>query len=401
MKSARSKVLHELFGKPMIEYCLETVSEIGIDKSIVVAGRNRGELESLLGKRAEIVFQKERLGTGHALMSARPKLRGFDGELLVLAADAPLIRPETLRDFAKSHREHEADASILAAELENPEGYGRILRDESGNVVGIREDLEATRAEKEIREVNSSIYLFDSKKVFGALENIKPSRLKKEYYLTDAVEFLVKNGSRVKAYPLAEGEELLGINTRKDLALAAREIWKRNIDFYLERGVTIVSPENTYIESGAAIGTDTVIFPFTYIEKHVKIGKNCRVGPFCKIRSGSTVKDRAVVGSFVEIVRSSIGKNTLVKHLAYLGDALVGNNVNIGAGTITANFDGKKKNKTRIGDKAFIGCDTIAIAPVSIGRGAKTGAGTVIPQGKNVPANSTVVGIPARILRKK
>lgn len=401
MKSSRSKVLHQLFGKSIIEYGVDAVRKSGIREVHVVAGSNRQPLKALLGDHVNIVFQRERLGTGNAVERVYPLLKGFAGDLLVLAGDAPLIRAETLRQFRKQHAKGKAHASILTAELENPQGYGRILRDAENNVLGIREELDATPEEKQVREVNSSIYFFKSRELFEALKKIEPANRKGEYYLTDVIELFRKRSLIVKAYALARGKELLGINTRKDLAMAAKEVGRRNIEFQMAKGVTVVSPDTTYIESGVAIGPDTVIYPFTYIERDVKIGKNCRIGPFCKIRSGSRIKDGAVIGSFVEVVRSSVGENSLVKHLTYLGDATIGRDVNIGAGTVTANFDGKKKYRTRVGDKAFIGCDTVLIAPVSVGKGAKTGAGSVIPKRCNVPAKATVVGVPARLLERK
>jgi len=399
MKSRHSKVLHRIAGKPMISYVLEALRQAGIRKIVIVAGSNHRELRALYGREAEIVFQKKRLGTGHAVLSCRPRLKQFKGSALIVTGDAPLLTAATLRSFVEKYDSEKPAAGILTACFENPHGYGRILRNESGEVAGIREELEATPEEKGICEINSGIYLFDAGNLLNALRNVKPSPTKKEYYLTDAIEIMVREGLKVQGYPLAAGLEVMGINTRKDLAEAAKEIWKRNIEFHLDRGVTVVSPENTYIETGTKVGADTVIFPFSYIEQNVSIGKECKVGPFCKIRSGSKIADGAELGSFVEINRSSIGRKTLVKHLAYLGDARVGSEVNVGAGTITANFDGKNKNKTRIGNKAFLGCDTVLIAPVSVGTGAKTGAGSVVLRGRNVPSGVTVAGIPAKKIK--
>lgn len=401
MLSSRSKVLHGLFGKSIIEHVVQAVHAAGMDGVTVVAGKNLEELKKVFSGSVNFVVQHERLGTGHAVKCCEPQFKGFEGHVAVLAGDAPLVMGRTLSLFLKQHMREGASASILTAELDNPHGYGRILRDYSGNVTGIREEVDATPLEREIREINSGIYIFRAEKLFATLKEIKPANRKKEYYLTDVIALFSRRNELVRAYPLAKGDELLGINTRKDMAEAAKVLWKRNVDFQLERGVTVVSPENTYIEAGVKIGQDTVIAPFTYIEKDVTIGKNCQIGPFCKIRSGSRIEDGAVVGSFVEVVRSSVGKGSLVKHLTYLGDAEVGRDVNIGAGTITANYDGKNKNKTRIGDGAFIGCDTVLIAPVSVGKKARTAAGSVVTRGKNVPANTTVAGIPARPLDKK
>lgn len=401
MRSSRSKVLHELFGRPMLEYGLEALRSSGIRRTMVVAGANYKALRDCTQGRFEVVLQKRRLGTGHAVLMTRPKLRSYQGHLVVIAGDVPLILGPTLREFCRRHVAQGAEASVLTAHLPDPEGYGRILRDAGGEVAGIREELDASRGEKEIREVNSSIYCFRARPLFAALKKVRPENRKREYYLTDVIGSLVRNGLKVCAFPLAQGEELLGINTRKDLAEASKVLRKRNVEFHMNRGVTIVSPETTYIESGVKMGRDTVVYPFTYIEKGVTVGKRCRLGPFCKIRSGSRIRDEAVIGSFVEIVRSEVGSRTMVKHLTYLGDARVGRGVNIGAGAITANFDGRAKNKTRIGDRAFIGCDTILVAPVSIGKGATTGAGSVILRGRKIPANATAVGIPARVVSRK
>ncbi|HNV85528.1 MAG TPA: NTP transferase domain-containing protein [Candidatus Omnitrophota bacterium] len=399
MKSGLSKVLHRISGKPMISYVLDALRQAGIRRILIVAGSNHRELRALHGHEAEIIFQKKRLGTGHAVLTCGPRLERFKGSALVLTGDAPLLTAGTIRSFLKQYGSERPSAAILTARFENPYGYGRILRDASGDVTGIREELEANEEERAIQEVNSGIYLFETSGLFRALREIKPSPNKKEYYLTDAVEIMVRAGAKVRGYLLAGGREIMGINTRKDLAEAAKLIWERNLDFYMERGVTVMSPDNTYIEAGVKIGPDTVIFPFTYIEGDVSIGRNCKIGPFCKIRAGSKIADDAEIGSFVEINRSSIGKKTLVKHLAYLGDACVGSAVNVGAGTITANFDGKNKNKTRIGDRAFLGCDTVLIAPVSVGAGAKTGAGSVVLRGRNVLPGTTVAGIPAKKIK--
>ncbi|MBI4550149.1 MAG: NTP transferase domain-containing protein [Candidatus Omnitrophica bacterium] len=401
MKSARSKVLHELFGKAIVSYCVEAARESGVRKVYVVAGSNRAELKKFFGGSVEIVHQAKRLGTGHAVMACEKALRGYDGDLFVLAGDAPLVRGATLAEFRSRFSKDGAAAGILTAELENPRGYGRILRNAAGEVTGIREDLDADECEKDIREVNSSMYCFRAKLLFAALKKVTPDNRKREYYLTDAISILAEQGEAVQGYALAGAAELLGINTRQDLADAAKEIWKRNLEAHMGAGVTVVSPGTTYIEAGVRIGADTVVHPFTHIEKDVAIGKNCSIGPFAKIRAGSRVKDGAAIGSFVEVVRSTVGENTLVKHLAYLGDATVGRGVNVGAGTITANYDGKNKNRTRIGDGAFLGCDTVLIAPVKVGRGARTGAGTVVPRGRNVPAGVTVVGVPAAVLKSK
>jgi bifunctional UDP-N-acetylglucosamine pyrophosphorylase/glucosamine-1-phosphate N-acetyltransferase len=282
----------------------------------------------------------------------------------------------------------------------DPTGYGRILR-RGGRVIGIREELDASAQEKNIHEVNTGVYLFHPKALFSALKKIQPTNQKKEYYLTDTIRLIDEAGGEVQALPQAGPEESQGINSRADLAKALKMMNQKNIQRLQMEGVTIVSPEQTFIAPGVRIGKETVIYPWTYIEKGVRIGRKCQIGPFAKIRTGSLIEDEAVIGSFVEINRSKIGKGVLAKHLAYLGDAEVGAGTNIGAGTITANYDGRKKNKTRIGKKSFIGVDTVFIAPVTLGDEASTGAGAVLTRGTKVAKGEVVVGVPARSLRRR
>ena len=270
-----------------------------------------------------------------------------------------------------------------------------------GLVVEIREELEATQQEKNIHEVNTGIYLFEPWALFESLEKIRPTNRKKEYYLTDTVRLIEEAGGRVEAFPFASGQEAQGINSQADLACAFRILNQRTLQRLQKSGVTLVSPEQTFIAPDVRVGPGTVIYPWTYIEGKVRIGRKCQIGPFAKIRSGSVLEDGAVIGSFVEIVRSKIGKGVFAKHLAYLGDATIGEGTNIGAGTVTANYDGKRKNQTRIGRKAFIGVNSVFIAPVRIGDRAKTGAGAVLTRGTRVKAGEIYVGVPAKPLGKK
>lgn len=268
-------------------------------------------------------------------------------------------------------------------------------------MVGVREELDATSEERRIQEVNTGVYLFKAKPLFDTLKKIQPKNRKKEYYLTDTIHLIDEAGGRIQALPYALPEEALGVNSQADLAHAVRILNRKTIQKHQMEGVTVVSPEQTFIAPDVRIGRDTVIHPWTYIERGVRIGKNCQIGPFAKIRSGSVIEDKAIIGSFVEIVRSKIGKGVFAKHLTYLGDAAVGEGTNIGAGTITANYDGKNKNKTRIGKKAFIGVDTLLVAPVQIGDGAKTGAGAVLTRGTKVKKGEIFVGVPAHPLKPK
>jgi len=399
MKSDRPKVLHEIFGEPLLSYPLEILKGLGIRRPVVVVGWDREKVLSYLNGGATAVTQSPQLGTGHAVQVAQRKLRGFRGDILIWPADMTLIRKETLAGIVREHQRLNADVTILSSFLVDPTGYGRIVR-RAGRVVGIREELEATPQEKRIQEVNTSVYLFKPARLFESLKKIKPVNRKKEYYLTDTIQWIEEAEGRVLALPYALPEEAQGINSQADLACAFKTLNQRNLRKHQMQGVTVLAPEQTWIAPDVRIGKNTVIYPWTYIEKGVRIGRGCQIGPFAKIRSGSIIEDKAVIGSFVEVARSRIGKKVIAKHLAYLGDAVVGEGANIGAGTITANYDGKKKNKTRIGKNAFIGVDTLFVAPVQVGDRAKTGAGAVLKRGTRVKTGEVFVGVPARRLRK-
>jgi len=399
MQSGRPKVLHKIFDKPLLDYPLEILGRLGIKKPIVVVGWGKEKILSHLDGRVKAVVQSPQLGTGHAVQVARQRLGRFHGSVLVWPADMTLVREETIQKLIRNHRDSEAVVTILSSLMVDPTGYGRVIR-QGGHVVGIREELDADPGEKRIHEVNTGVYLFEPRFLFGALEKIRPTNRKKEYYLTDTIHLIYEAGGKVEALPYASSDEAQGINSQEDLARAVRIMSQQNIHQHQVRGVTIISPEQTFIAPDVRIGKDTVIYPWTYIERKVRIGRRCQIGPFAKIRSGTVLGDDSVIGSFVEVNRSRIGKKVLAKHLAYLGDAEVGDNTNIGAGTITANFDGRMKQKTRIGKRAFIGVDTLLIAPVRVGNRARTGAGAVLTRGTNVKNGETYVGIPARNLRK-
>ena len=398
MNSDVPKVLHQAAGLALIEHVIETVRDAGTKRIAVVIGDPKGLLSSFLNG-TETVLQKNRLGTGHAVMQAEGKFKNWPGDLLVLPADAPCVRTETLRGLIGEHQKNSRSATILTADVDNPIGYGRILR-RGNEVVGIREELDATQAERRISEINSGIYVFDAKSLFRQLGEIRKNKKKKEYYLTDAIEAFVRAGESVGAYKIQNQKEILGVNTRRELSVAHQILNERELARHSKAGVSILDPSQTVIAKGVRIGRDTVIHPFTWIERGVVIGQRCEIGPFAKIRAGSKIEDGAVIGSFVEVVRTTVGANTFVKHLSYLGDAQIGKNVNVGAGTITANFDGRKKHKTVVHDRALLGCDTILVAPVTVGRGAKTGAGAVASARHSVPPGTTAVGVPAKVIRK-
>ncbi len=405
MKSERPKVLHEILGKPVLGHVLDTLETVGATKIHVVIGSGAGQVRSYLKRRAggpkiAVIFQREQKGTGHAVEMARPSLAKERGEILIWPGDMPLLEASTLREFSKQHRKSGAVASVLSCLRVDPKGYGRVLR-AAGQFIAIREELDASELECRIQEVNTGVYLFQTQKLFEALRKIKPANAKKEFYLTDTIEVLAAEGAPLEAFPFALEKEGQGINSRNDLAEATRVMRNREVQRHLGNGVTFVSPGQTYVEPGVRIGADTVIHPWCYIETGVKIGKGCQIGPFAKIRKGSVIDDGAIVGSFVEINRSHLGKKVTAKHLTYLGDAVIGEGTNIGAGVITANFDGVKKHLTKIGKKVLVGSNTVFVAPVVIEDHAKTGAGAVVTGGSRVKKGQVVAGVPARPIEAK
>ena len=404
LNSSLPKALHTICGKPMLGYLVERARAAGCEKIVVVAGYKielvREYVSTLnLGKSLVVVEQKQQSGSGHAVRVASRALGGFGGAVFVFYCDTPLVSGQTVKELLNTFTARKADAALLSVELEKPFGYGRVLRGKSGEVVKIVEENNASNDEKKIREINVGCYVFDAKKLFWGLKKIKQNPVKKEYYLTDLVEIFSQSG-RVEAVIARDAEEVLGVNTQKELAKLQEIAQSRILDGWMESGVRIPSPKTVTIDADVRIGQDTTVMPHTVLEQGTVIGRGCTVGPFARIRGKSRIGHHAVIGNFVEIVRSSVGDYTQVKHLTYLGDAKIGSHVNIGAGTITANFDGKKKHQTVIGDKAQIGSGTILVAPVKVGRAAVTGAGSVVTKNRNVPDHGVAVGIPARILKK-
>jgi len=400
MKSETAKVLHEVCGRPMIRYVVDAARGAGARTIIVVVGYAADQvLESLHGE-PDIRFatQAEQLGTGHAVKICRPLLADYQGPALILVGDEPLLRPEPLADLLTRQKEEGAACLLGTAKVHDPMGFGRILRDSAGRFLRIAEERDCTPEEKAIREVNPSCYVFELPLLWDAIEQIGTSNAQGEYYLTDAPERLLAMGRKVMALNVLQSDDILGVNTRQHLAQAASVMQARIQDHWMTEGVTIVDPNNTYIDGRATIGRDTVIYPFSVISGNVKIGAMCRVGPFTHLRDGTVLEDRVEVGAFVEISKSRIDSGSIARHLAYLGNAHVGRNVNVGAGAITANFDGTRKNETRIGDRAFIGSGVILVAPVNVGQEATVGAGAVVTRGKHIDDGETVVGVPARRL---
>jgi bifunctional UDP-N-acetylglucosamine pyrophosphorylase/glucosamine-1-phosphate N-acetyltransferase len=401
MKSDLPKVLHMVQGRPLISFVIDLVKSLKIRDIIVVVGHKDKLVRNVLDKGIKIVKQKRLTGTADAVISAKSKLSSLDTDVLILYADHPLVSKETLDSLIRYHLKNKLDCTFLTATLQQPRGYGRIRRDNYGRVQEIVEETELSKLDEDIKEVNMGAYCFKTRNLFSVLNKIKINKKKKEYYLTEAISLLAKNNAKIDTVEIKDITEALGVNSREDLAKANRLMRLRIIKCFMAKGVTIVDPLTTFIDKNVLIGQDTVIYPFTVIEPNVKIGKNCQIGPFCHLRSHTKISDGVQVGNFTEINRTKIGQGTVMKHFGYLGDATVGNRVNIGAGTVTANYDGKKKYPTSIKDCAFIGSDTVLIAPIKVGKAAITAAGCVVTKNKNVPDKTVVAGVPAKILPRR
>lgn len=398
MKSEVPKVLHMICGRPMIAYSLDLVASAGVKQPIVVLGHGAETVKDILPKEIKAAIQSKQLGTGDAVSAAKKAL-GSTGDVLILYADTPLLRRTTVQKLVESHFKTSATCTLLTAHLADPSSYGRIVRNETGHITGIVEEAEANAAQRAIREINVGPLVCQVPALLEALAVVKPSASKKELYLTDVISHIARQEhTKIQATRVEEIAEALGINSRAELARAIGVIRERIIDAHLHNGVTIEDPNTTFIDHGVTIGADTVIHPYTVIQTGVSIGKRCSIGPFARLRSGVAIAEGVRVGNFVELVRTKIGPHVRVNHMTYLGDAVVDEDVNIGAGTITANYDGTNKHETHIGKGAFIGSDTVLIAPVKVGAGAVTGAGSVVTKAHDVPAKGVVVGVPARLL---
>lgn len=399
MKSEVPKVLHPICGRPVLNYVLDTVKELKAEKVVAVLGYKHEEVKKVLPAGVKAVIQHKLIGTAEAVKVGLSALKGFKGTVLVLYGDTPLLKKDTINKLLKYHNENGVDATLLTAELAKPAGYGRILRDKLTSICGIKEDKDADDFEKDIKEINTGIICFNKQSLSSVLGRIRANNRKKEYYLTDAVTLLYNGGKLVDGIKIADINEALGINSRVELAKANGIMQARINEKLMLEGVSIVDSSSAFISYGVKIGRDSVIYPFTVIESSVKIGKRCSVGPFARLRAGTILEDDVVLGNFIETARSHVGRKTWAKHFSYLGDSKIGKEANIGAGTVIANFDGRNKNFTVIKDKALIGSDTVLVAPVTVGRGAVTGAGSVVT--RNVADNTIVVGVPARVLKRK
>ena len=378
MKSKKSKLVHKIYDRELVTRVARLAHNIGSDDVVAVVGYLKEQVEEVLGDSVKYAYQEELLGTGHALMQASKYLEGKKGKVVILYGDVPIIREETLVNLITKSLKNKEYATLLTAIYENPTGYGRIIRDEGGNIKAIVEEKDANMFEKEIKEINSGIYCFDIEELLSAIKQIKPNNAQGEYYLTDVIKIMNDKGLKTGAVIVEDNTEILGVNDRAQLELLTRVLRMRINSEHMKKGVTIEDSNSTYIHDDVIIGVDTVIHPNTTIKSGVIIGDNCEIGPNAYIRENCLIGNNVKVGSFVEIKNVKIGDRTCVPHLTYLGDAEIGKDSNIGCGTITCNYDGKEKHKTIIGDRAFIGSNVNLIAPVTLGNDVLIAAGSTI-----------------------
>jgi bifunctional UDP-N-acetylglucosamine pyrophosphorylase / glucosamine-1-phosphate N-acetyltransferase len=431
MKSDLPKVLHPLCGKPMLWHVLNALGEVTTEKPVVVVGHGADAVTDYLGDSAQTVLQEPQLGTGHAAMQAESMLKGKTDMVIVTYADMPLLRGETFKQLVETQRANSGPFSLLTVTADDPRGFGRIVRKPDGTVEAIVEEYVATPEQKQIKELNVGAYCFNADWLWGALQRIEKNPQKGEYYLTDVVEIAVEDNLPVQAVVHDDFVETIGINTRVHLSEAEAAMRQRINREHMLNGVSMTDPATTYIEASVQIGKDTVIMPNTHIhgytvigEKNVigpntiihdtTIGNGCKVlasvlesaileddvdmGPFARLRKGAHLKSHVHMGNFGEVKDSTLHEGVKMGHFSYIGNATIGSNTNIGAGTITVNYDGEKKHATVIGENVFIGSDSMLVAPLEIGNGARTGAGAIVT--KNVPDDTLVVGMPARAIKK-
>ena len=430
MRSALPKVLHPLLGRPMVFYSLETLQKATGTKPVLVVGHNAEMVQQTVGDLADYVLQEPQSGTGHAVRMAEPLLRGKSDYVLVTTADMPLLSSETVETILRAQRSHTGPITMLTIVDEDSRGFGRVIRDANGKVQAIVEEAQASPDQLAIREFNASVYCFSADWLWDSLPRI-PLSPKGEYYLTDLVEIAVKEGSSIQAIPVNDTTETIGINNRIHLSEAEARLRERINREWMLAGVTMIDPAATYIEPGVSIGQDTVIWPNTYLQgdtvvgdecvlgpnsiiRDTRLGNGCKVfssvlekailedgvdvGPFGHLRKGAHLAQGVHMGNFGEVKNSYLGPGTKMGHFSYVGDTTTGPDVNIGAGTITCNYDGEKKHPTEIGAGVFIGSDTMLVAPVKVGDRARTGAGAVVT--KDILPDTLAVGVPARSIRK-
>jgi bifunctional UDP-N-acetylglucosamine pyrophosphorylase/glucosamine-1-phosphate N-acetyltransferase len=431
MNSKLPKVLHQIAGKPMVQYAVEAAREMGVSRPTVVVGYQADQVRKAVGEHADFVEQTEQRGTGHAVLQARAKLMGRADAVMVIYADMPLLSAETMRQLFAKHQKSRASITLLTVNSDDSMGFGRIVRRPQGGIIRIVEESEATLAELAIKELNCGVYCFDADWLWAHLPELEPSRKKEEYFITDLIGVAARAHDAIESETLRNVDEVIGINTRVHLARVEKIMRDRISEQLMLKGITLIDPAATYIEAEVEIGPDTVIQPGTHIQGKTRIGTDCRIGPgaqirdcwigdsceissskleestlddqvkigpYCHLRPGTYLGSGVHLGDHAELKNARLGPGTKMGHFSYIGDAELGARVNVGAGTITCNYDGTNKNRTVIEDDAFIGSDSMLVAPVRIGARAKTGAGAVVTQ--DIPPDSLAVGVPARVIRK-
>lgn len=419
MKSKMPKVLHKVCGKPLSKWVIDASKAAGADKVCAVVGHKAETVKEVLGDVCEFALQAEQKGTGHAVMQAIDVIKNSKGEVVILNGDTPLITAETINKAIEYHKNNGNQATVITAILDDATGYGRIVRDNDGSVLKIVEQKDASEEKKKINEVNSGMYVFDAQSLVYALDKITPNNAQGEYYLTDTLEILLSAGKKIGGYAISDNDEIRGINDRVQLNEAEKIMQKRINEYHMRNGVTMRNPESVYIEDGVEIGNDTEICQNVTIKSGTKIGSDCvigsgsmldravihdgvdvlssvilesevdegtHVGPFAYIRPNCHVGKEVKVGDFVELKNSNIDDGTKISHLTYIGDSDVGKRVNFGCGTVTCNYDGKKKYRTTIGDDCFVGCNTNFVSPINVGDGVYIAAGSTITE--DIPENS-------------
>lgn len=426
MKSSIHKTLHTVNGKPIIEKMRSLLENTGISKQIFILGHKKDDVLEYLGEDIEYVIQEQQLGTGHAIIISKEKLEKYKEDIFIVNGDAPLLRESTLKSMKDKFYKENLDCVFLTCEMKEPLNYGRIIREnqeQNGKIINLVEEKDATEEEKKVKEINVGAYIFKYDKLINALDRIDNNNAQGEYYLPDLVKVLINDGDKVEAFKICNEDEVMGVNSKEELAIVSKILRKRKNNQLMSEGVILIDPDNTYIEEDVEIGQDTIIYPNVIIEGKTKIGANCTiignsriensiisdnvkiessvieksmidsnvtVGPFAHLRPNAYLKETSHVGNFVEIKNAVIDEGVKVGHLSYIGDAQVGEKTNIGAGTITCNYDGKKKHKTIIGKNSFIGSNTILVAPVEVGENSFTAAGSTIT--KNVKNNTLAFG---------
>ena len=395
MKSDMPKVLHTIFDKTLVGYVIDAVNNTGLaDENFVIVGHQAERVEEYINENydnAKCVLQSPQLGTGHAVSMALPYLKDFDGEVIILCGDTPLITSETIKEFVEYHRKNKSDLTVMSAIFENPTNYGRIIRNQDDSLNSIVEEKDATPEQKAVKEINAGIYCINWAKIKPAFNELTSNNAQGEYYLTDIIKWGNEKNLSVNAYTLKNNEEIFGINSKTHLAEATKMLNNKIVQKHLDNGVQIIDPATTWISPETEIGADTIIYPSCYINGKNKIAKHCKIGPFAHLRGDVVLEDYVKIGNFVEVKKTTIKSHTNACHLTYLGDSEIGSNVNIGAGTITANYNPltKVKSKTIIKDNVKIGSNSVLVAPVTIEEGANVGAVGVIT--KNIPEWSLAI----------